>query len=229
MPSAEAPMSALRADGLMSARILPLTWGLLIVSAAVVVIIAALVLIGVLRRGRTGAVAEAPLVGGEAHGWISIGVVFSTAVLAGFVVWMSFTIAGIANPPSAPALSIEVIGHQWWWEFVYFNDDPSEIFTTANEVHIPVGKPVRFALDGGVHASRPLAWCRVFYAELEFAAWDPEDKRLSSGYARSLSTQTRSRPLRHCSNCWGLGGCRNARSRAWCRSLRPVPTQTARR
>jgi cytochrome c oxidase subunit II len=142
------PMSALRADGLMSARILPLTWGLLFVSAAVVVIIAALVLVGVLLRGRTGAVAEAPLVGGEPHGWVSIGVVLSTVVLAALVVWTSFTMAKIANPPSAPALSIEVIGHQWWWEFVYLNDDPSKIFTTANEVHIPVGKPVRFALDG---------------------------------------------------------------------------------
>jgi cytochrome c oxidase subunit II len=146
--AADAPMSALRADGLMSARTLPLTWGLLIISAAVVVIIAVLVLIGVLRRGRSGRVAETPLTVGEAHGWISIGVVLSTIVLTALVVWTSFTMAGIANPPSAPVLSIKVIGHQWWWEFVYLNDDPSKIFTTANEVHIPVGKPVSFVLDG---------------------------------------------------------------------------------
>ena len=52
------------------------------------------------------------------------------------------------HPPSAPALSIEVRGHQWWWEFAYFNDDPSKTFVTANEIHIPVGKPVRFVLKG---------------------------------------------------------------------------------
>ena len=56
--------------------------------------------------------------------------------------------AGIANPPTEPALSIEVRGHQWWWEFAYLNDDPSKTFVTANEIHIPVGKPVRFALKG---------------------------------------------------------------------------------
>ena len=56
--------------------------------------------------------------------------------------------ARIANPPSEPALSIEVRGHQWWWEFAYLNDDPSKTFVTANEIHIPVGKPVRFALKG---------------------------------------------------------------------------------
>jgi cytochrome c oxidase subunit 2 len=56
--------------------------------------------------------------------------------------------ARIANPPTRPALSIDVRGHQWWWEFVYQNDDPSKIFTTANEIHIPVGKPVRFTLNG---------------------------------------------------------------------------------
>ena len=146
--AAVAPMDYLHADGLMGARILPLTQGLLIVSAAVVVIIAALVLIAILRRARNGAVAATPIVEGEARGWISIGVGLSTVVLVGLVIWTSVTMAGIANPPTEPALSIEVRGHQWWWEFAYLNDDPSKTFVTANEIHIPVGKPVRFALKG---------------------------------------------------------------------------------
>ncbi len=33
---------------------------------------------------------------------------------------------------------IEVIGHQWWWEVRYANQN----FATANEIHIPVGQPV---------------------------------------------------------------------------------------
>ena len=39
-------------------------------------------------------------------------------------------------------LRIEVTGHQWWWELRY--DDPlaSNVFTTANEIHVPVGRPV---------------------------------------------------------------------------------------
>ena len=59
--AAASPMNILHADGLMAKRILPLTQALLIVSAVVVVIITALVLIAVFRRGRGGAVADTPL------------------------------------------------------------------------------------------------------------------------------------------------------------------------
>jgi cytochrome c oxidase subunit II len=51
------------------------------------------------------------------------------------------TIAGMrAVPNTAPpgALVVEIVGHQWWWEVRY----PDEGITTANEVHIPVGRPV---------------------------------------------------------------------------------------
>lgn len=146
--AAASPMDYLHADGLMARRILPLTQALLIVSAVVVVIMAGLVLIAVLRRGRGGSVADTPIEEIGGRGWISIGVGLSTVVLVGLVVWTSVTMARIANPPNKPALSIDVRGHQWWWEFVYQNDDPSKIFTTANEIHIPVGKPVRFTLNG---------------------------------------------------------------------------------
>jgi cytochrome c oxidase subunit 2 len=40
--------------------------------------------------------------------------------------------------PSENALVIDVIGHQWWWEFSY----PEYGFTTANEMHIPAGRAV---------------------------------------------------------------------------------------
>ena len=47
-----------------------------------------------------------------------------------------------------PALTIEVTGQQWWWKVRYLSDDPSRIFTTANEIHIPTGEPVRIELIG---------------------------------------------------------------------------------
>jgi cytochrome c oxidase subunit 2 len=43
---------------------------------------------------------------------------------------------------SADALQVEVIGHQWWWEFRY----PQYKITTANELYLPVGRKVNFAL-----------------------------------------------------------------------------------
>jgi cytochrome c oxidase subunit II len=44
---------------------------------------------------------------------------------------------------------IELTGHQWWWEVRYDNVDASSIFTTANEIHIPVGVPVTLSLKAG--------------------------------------------------------------------------------
>jgi cytochrome c oxidase subunit II len=40
--------------------------------------------------------------------------------------------------PGKDALTIEVVGHQWWWEFRY----PDYNLTTANELHVPVGRTV---------------------------------------------------------------------------------------
>jgi cytochrome c oxidase subunit 2 len=43
-----------------------------------------------------------------------------------------------ARPPAEGAFAVEAIGHQWWWEFKY----PDQGVVTANEMVIPVGKPV---------------------------------------------------------------------------------------
>ena len=44
------------------------------------------------------------------------------------------------------ALTIEVNGRQWWWDVRYNNPTPSQMVTTANEIHIPVGRPVHLLL-----------------------------------------------------------------------------------
>jgi cytochrome c oxidase subunit II len=45
--------------------------------------------------------------------------------------------------PPGDNLKVEVVGHQWWWEFRY----PDLNITTANEVHIPVGQTVAFHMS----------------------------------------------------------------------------------
>jgi cytochrome c oxidase subunit 2 len=44
---------------------------------------------------------------------------------------------------NSDAVQIEVVGHQWWWEFRY----PQYGVTTANEVYMPLGKTISFALN----------------------------------------------------------------------------------
>jgi cytochrome c oxidase subunit 2 len=44
-------------------------------------------------------------------------------------------------------LTIRVNGHQFWWEVTYEDAEPYKTFTTANEIHIPVGEPVTVKLN----------------------------------------------------------------------------------
>jgi cytochrome c oxidase subunit 2 len=50
--------------------------------------------------------------------------------------------------PPTDALRVTVIGHRWWWEYVYqqFDGEKLEI-VTANELHVPVGRPVHLDLE----------------------------------------------------------------------------------
>jgi cytochrome c oxidase subunit 2 len=141
------PLSYLTSAGAKADATLPLTWGLIAISAAVVVIIAVLVLVALVRsRARASDVVAADA---SAASWVYIGVGISTLVLVAALVWTARVLAVVNAPPEKPALTIEITGNQWWWKARYLNDDPSKVLTTANEIHIPVGKPVRIQLLGG--------------------------------------------------------------------------------
>jgi cytochrome c oxidase subunit 2 len=45
------------------------------------------------------------------------------------------------------ALTLLVTGRQWWWQVTYEDPQPDRVFTTANEIHIPVGEPVLIKLE----------------------------------------------------------------------------------
>jgi cytochrome c oxidase subunit 2 len=142
------PLSYLTSSGAKADQVLPLTWGTLVISLAVIVIIAAL-LIGAIwhRPGFAFATGKLP-VEHPATGlnWVWIGVGISTLALLITIVWTVKVLAEVARPPSQPALTIEITAHQWWWEVRYLNPDPSQSFKTANEIHIPAGTPVQFRL-----------------------------------------------------------------------------------
>jgi cytochrome c oxidase subunit 2 len=76
------------------------------------------------------------------------GIVVTIIIL--FVLLLSSFLTGRALYSIASAgedaLTVEVTGQQWWWKVQYSNRIPSQIVTTANEIHIPVNRPVRFKL-----------------------------------------------------------------------------------
>ena len=65
------------------------------------------------------------------------------------------TVKGIFETNQTPpeVMKIEVIGHQWWWEFRY----PDAGVTTANEMYIPAGKTVELLINSAdvVHSFWP--------------------------------------------------------------------------
>jgi cytochrome c oxidase subunit 2 len=145
---AEAPMAFLRTYGPAGYPVTALGWGLGIISVMVVVIIGILLLAAIFRGRRNMSRApEALAVNRDAGGmsWIYIGVGISSAVLLGCIVWTLVTITAIASPTGTSALTIHVIAHQWWWE-VHYVTPHGPSFTTANEIHIMVGQPVRIEL-----------------------------------------------------------------------------------
>lgn len=152
------PLSYLTGHGAKVDPVVALTWGLLVLSIAVVVVISALVLAGTLRRRAPGGadaieqVTIAPEGGGL--NWIIIGLLISVPLLVGSLVWTVVVLAAVNSPAQKAALTIEVTGEQWWWKARYLSDDPSQVFTTANEIHIPAGQPVRVKLIGAdvIHA-----------------------------------------------------------------------------
>jgi len=143
------PLGYLNAAGARADVILPLTWFTLIVSAVVCIVIAALLWAGIRRRHATTDIRSVRLErGGNGLRWISLGVLISAVPLFITLVWTMVALAKVSGPPRNPALTLDVTGHEWWWEVRYNAPRTSEIFTTANEIHIPVGVPVLVRLHG---------------------------------------------------------------------------------
>jgi cytochrome c oxidase subunit II len=91
------------------------------------------------RRRRTD---ELPV---QVHGNTRLEVVWTiipALLLAGVAVPTVGAIFELARPPVNP-VRIDVIGHQWWWEVRY----PESDVVTANEIHIPVGRPALLTLS----------------------------------------------------------------------------------
>ena len=117
---------------------------LTLILAAVIMVALCSVLAYILIRFRSRPGGEATRGVGHTHqieaAWI-IGIVVLFAILGFFMVR---SMQAVTAPAEAPAITIQVVGHQWWWEFRY----PDSNVVTANELHVPVGTSLRFQIDG---------------------------------------------------------------------------------
>jgi cytochrome c oxidase subunit 2 len=76
-------------------------------------------------------------------GW-AVRVAIGLTVITLFVILVVSVITGkrVEGLTSKNPVSIQITGHQWWWEITYPNPQADQTVTTANEIHVPVGTPV---------------------------------------------------------------------------------------
>lgn len=135
--------------GPAAAEIAQLGWILVGLGTAVFGVVMGLLFYAILRRRSPEADVAAALCTPPAvttKRWVVLGgIVFPALVLAVILFFTITTLQTISTLEAAEGLTVEVIGRQWWWEVRY----PAEQVTTANEIHIPVGQPVRLVLKAG--------------------------------------------------------------------------------
>jgi cytochrome c oxidase subunit II len=139
------PQDMLAPAGPQAERILELWWVTLAICA--VVFIAVLVALGI-------ALLKKPSAARGAHAAVAGAVALSTVLLVALIFLSFGTDRALATLPGEDPLRIELIAHRWWWEARYQDPEPSRTFTTANELHIPVGRAVEFTLkaDDVIHS-----------------------------------------------------------------------------
>ncbi|MDQ3561200.1 MAG: cytochrome c oxidase subunit II [Pseudomonadota bacterium] len=147
LAACQGPQSALDPAADDAARLATLSWVLFIGAAVIFAGVMALLLV---------AISLAP----ERRRWLGSrrtvvagGLVFPIVTLTALFIYGLFLLRD-TNAASDGALSIEVVGEQYWWRVRYPGEGRGAEFTTANEVQVPVGRPVTVSVTSAdvIHA-----------------------------------------------------------------------------
>ncbi len=77
---------------------------------------------------------------------VTASVAATVIIITGLTLVSYFATRSLAGT-DRDALLVRVRGYQWWWEVAYLDSRPDQSFTTANEIHVPVGRRVRVELS----------------------------------------------------------------------------------
>lgn len=180
----ERAQTTLYSGGPAAHKIAQMSWLMVILFLVVTIIMWAL--IGWAAITRRGTLEEhAPVDIGGGQGWIAIGgmIVPFTVLFVLFILGLKLLASFPLQDPSHAALKpdIMIIGHQWWWEVHYLNDQPSMQATTANEIHIPVNRPVTLELRSGdvIHSF----WVPALHGKVDLIPGHPNYVRIEASHA----------------------------------------------
>jgi cytochrome c oxidase subunit 2 len=136
----ETSPSVLNTAGPVADREAGLFWFILAVATFVFVVVEAILIWSIVRyRERPNSPTPR-----QTHGNNTIEVVWTIAPSIFLFAVLLVTIGTMfgLSQPAGRSLNVQVVGHQWWWEFDYEN----EHITTADELVVPVGTVVHLDL-----------------------------------------------------------------------------------
>ena len=121
------------------ALFMPILWG----AVAIFALVLGFLIYSVIRFRRRSENDPIPV---QVHGDIRLEVLWTLVptvivVILAVVTFRTIAVQAQAAPPDA--LRVNVVGHQWWWEFEY----PDLGITTANELRVPVGRTIDLKIE----------------------------------------------------------------------------------
>ncbi len=177
----EGVQSALDPQGPDAAALAWLIWFFTWVSAAICALVMLALLLAVIRRRREPPPAD-PLVTDPRQdrraGLVVGAAVGATVIVLLVLTAVSFFTQKALTAPRQDELTIRVTGYQWWWDVRYEDPVASRTFTTANEIHIPTGRPVRLILASAdvIHSF----WVPALAGKMDLVPGRQNELRLST-------------------------------------------------
>ncbi|MBV8763873.1 MAG: cytochrome c oxidase subunit II [Hyphomicrobiales bacterium] len=140
--------STLSPQGPHAESLLRLIFAFAIVCALVWILVVATLAGALMRRRR---ISREPLAS-RPHEERRLGMLVGAATAATVVVITGLTVLSFVatrglDASHDDALKLRMRGYQWWWEVTYLDPRPDRIFLTANEIHVPIGRPVEIELS----------------------------------------------------------------------------------
>ena len=118
-----------------------LTWVLLAMAAAVFGLVLLALWLALFGSARARA-----RVGGTKVIWIA-GIALPAVVLSALLIYGLSLTASLSDRIRGDEMRVRVTGEMWWWRVAYLGEDGEPALHDANELHIPVGRPVVLELQ----------------------------------------------------------------------------------
>lgn len=132
--------SALNPQGPHAAVVAEMSWVLIIGAGAIFAIVMALTAYALFaRRERAVRLSGIALI-------IGGGIVFPVITLSVLLAYSLMRAGSLNIATGETPLRLEVTAEQWWWRVRYKDDNGQHDFETANEIRVPVGRPVEIEL-----------------------------------------------------------------------------------